>query len=584
MALLAKHVVSWIDKSEFESVYNEIFSGDAVLQQHAAGRLAVWKCRVSEEKHMPPFIVCTMELLSVKLLEMKDSDELHLRLASAMALVRFVNLLTEDLERVENRERAYGLAKAKGNHHGGQHLYTADDKRTSLRKFVSMLGIPEWQLDLRHAATHYRQLPSRCQLERAVISALEYLQETCWKPQLHSIQLAASDDELARPADDDSETTIQTLLEAYTQEQIAQVKAVVNHRTKLRRRVDVLSKLEPLARHHSTVFLMSLVENDYFLFTEDILQSLGIDPHDLISVVDPLELPEILVRIWQPVLYLLNKLQLTPRLLDLLTSQLTESSSLRDRVLAGWTASILTAIDSSSCGTVAVDFYYIHPCRVIGRRLLRTVLYSPNQFTAALIQRIFTLCVPPLSLSSQHRLLKLVHCYTSPAVAVDSSVAESDDAIYEVGMLNEAARRLAADDDVTVDAVGSSVVAGTAAGGCWTLASDDADWSLWPLGSYLGQNIGFTTLELPAEIDDLAGCTSDDVEEEDEDISLSPLPYEDEMDMLVDLSDSVEESTGTGHALASTAEAGPGCRGDLLSRGQNDVESDLRRILSLGCT
>ena len=37
------------------------------------------------------------------------------------------------------------------------------------------LGIPEWQVELRHASTHYKRMPSIHQLDEAADFALEYL-------------------------------------------------------------------------------------------------------------------------------------------------------------------------------------------------------------------------------------------------------------------------------------------------------------------------------------------------------------------------------------------------------------------------
>ena len=53
-------------------------------------------------------------------------------------MVRFVNLLTEDLEQTE-RERAYGLSQVVNGER--QHrLLTLRDKRTTLRVFAARVG------------------------------------------------------------------------------------------------------------------------------------------------------------------------------------------------------------------------------------------------------------------------------------------------------------------------------------------------------------------------------------------------------------------------------------------------------------
>ena len=53
--------------------------------------LYVLHCRASSERELPPFIVCTQELLSVKLLD-SGIDDLQLRLAYSVAIIRYFSL------------------------------------------------------------------------------------------------------------------------------------------------------------------------------------------------------------------------------------------------------------------------------------------------------------------------------------------------------------------------------------------------------------------------------------------------------------------------------------------------------------
>jgi len=59
-------------------------------------------------------------------------------------------------------------------------------------------------------------------------------------------------------------------------------------------------------------------------------------------------IPSALVKLWQPVLYLLNKLHLTTHLLHSLACGLTEEGHLCDCLSVGWIARILAAIANSS--------------------------------------------------------------------------------------------------------------------------------------------------------------------------------------------------------------------------------------------
>ena len=54
-------------------------------------------------------------------------------------------------------------------------------------------------------------------------------------------------------------------------------------------------------------------------------------------------IPAALVQLWQPVLYLVNNLHLTARLLDSLAAQLSESGDWKDCLTAGWIECIIAA-------------------------------------------------------------------------------------------------------------------------------------------------------------------------------------------------------------------------------------------------
>ena len=66
-------------------------------------------------------------------------------------------------------------------------------------------------------------------------------------------------------------------------------------------------------------------------------------------------IPNTLVQLWQPVLYLVNKLQLTTQLLDLLASHLSDVGDLRDCLSAGWISRIITAINNSGMSILLID-------------------------------------------------------------------------------------------------------------------------------------------------------------------------------------------------------------------------------------
>ena len=67
-----------------------------------------------------------------------------------------------------------------------------------------------------------------------------------------------------------------------------------------------------------------------------------------------LQLPDALVALWRPLLWLLHTAHITPLLIDSLISAIDEGNSLRNRLLAGWAATIVTAICDAS------QYEYVH--------------------------------------------------------------------------------------------------------------------------------------------------------------------------------------------------------------------------------
>ena len=99
-------------RQELLSVYNELFSGDPVLQSHAIDRVRVWKCRFEyyflgptlkgivvsccrAVHRLSTAIECSCELISACLFE-EQSDSAtsvdQVRLLYSMAVIRFVSL------------------------------------------------------------------------------------------------------------------------------------------------------------------------------------------------------------------------------------------------------------------------------------------------------------------------------------------------------------------------------------------------------------------------------------------------------------------------------------------------------------
>lgn len=159
--------VPWTSTAEWIFVRDALFSGNPHRQRRAIDRIDAWRCRA--QRSLPVSIISTVDLMRLALLDgvvhLEPSvpsgvDDTHLRLAYSMALVRFVNLSTEILQ----KRTAQAV-----------HMLAGD------------MGLPEWLVNIRHEATHYT-LPSMDLLRNGVSVALEWLKLTYWDEQSKDIR------------------------------------------------------------------------------------------------------------------------------------------------------------------------------------------------------------------------------------------------------------------------------------------------------------------------------------------------------------------------------------------------------------
>jgi len=160
--------VPWTSTAEWIFVRDALFSGISRKQRLAIARVDVWRCRA--QRSLPVSIISTVDLMRLALLDevvhlepspSNQVDDTHLRLAYSMALVRFVNLSTEILQ----KRTAQAV-----------HMLAGD------------MGLPEWLVNIRHEATHYT-LPSMDLLRNGASLALEWLKLTYWDEQSKDICL-----------------------------------------------------------------------------------------------------------------------------------------------------------------------------------------------------------------------------------------------------------------------------------------------------------------------------------------------------------------------------------------------------------
>ncbi|NXR84573.1 LAS1L protein, partial [Pycnonotus jocosus] len=124
-------VVAWRGRAEWDQVMVGLYCGDSRLQQDALDRVSAWKSRVGPK--MPLVVDCTAELTHFKVLDSSVRLKSHeLILSYGLALVRFVNLITE------RKQKMVSIP-----------LRQLDREITLIRVDITM-----WVVDLHHELTH----------------------------------------------------------------------------------------------------------------------------------------------------------------------------------------------------------------------------------------------------------------------------------------------------------------------------------------------------------------------------------------------------------------------------------------------
>ncbi|XP_042098018.1 ribosomal biogenesis protein LAS1L isoform X9 [Ovis aries] len=126
-------------------------------QRYALNRITVWRSRLGNE--LPLAVASTADLVRCKLMDVTGglgTDEL--RLLYGMALVRFVNLISE---------RKTKFAKL------------------PLKFLAQEVNIPDWIVELRHELTH-KKMPHINDCRRGCYFVLDWLQNTYWCRQMEN--------------------------------------------------------------------------------------------------------------------------------------------------------------------------------------------------------------------------------------------------------------------------------------------------------------------------------------------------------------------------------------------------------------
>ncbi|CAH7665742.1 Las1-like-domain-containing protein [Phakopsora pachyrhizi] len=155
----------WADSQEFIDVFQLLFNSSAESDQNlriGLNHLYAWSIRFPSE--LPPAIESTHSLLRVLSSyhrSIHQTDSIHQsRLALAMALIRFVNGLVDQLQ---------------------TGLYAR-----SLSQIANQIGLPLSFVQIRHRATH-EDLPSHSILVDSAKMALDWLYNNYWAPTVNEM-------------------------------------------------------------------------------------------------------------------------------------------------------------------------------------------------------------------------------------------------------------------------------------------------------------------------------------------------------------------------------------------------------------
>ncbi|XP_040116381.1 ribosomal biogenesis protein LAS1L-like [Oryx dammah] len=150
-------MVAWLSRAERDQVMVYLFSDDYKLQRYTLNRITVWRSRLGNELTLAG--ASTADLVRWKLMDVTGGlGTEELRLLYGMALVRFVNLISE---------RKTQFAKL------------------PLKFLAQEVNIPDWIVELRHELTH-KKMPHINDCCRGCYFVLDWLRNTYWCCQMEN--------------------------------------------------------------------------------------------------------------------------------------------------------------------------------------------------------------------------------------------------------------------------------------------------------------------------------------------------------------------------------------------------------------
>ncbi|XP_033120509.1 ribosomal biogenesis protein LAS1L-like [Anneissia japonica] len=354
-------VVGWLDQEEWQYVYDNFYSDDYELQKSALDRYAAWKSRVTTK--IPLSIACTAGLVEAGILEKQGANKECIRLAYAMALIRFVNMTTDRYQNKFFAQPVHVIAKE--------------------------IGVPVWLVNLRHDATH-SELPSLSILKTGVEFALSWLQTDYWE----------KNEDTDSESEMDPRAQLRQLLIRYQQEQYMILQMGWSQSNDAL--VEVLADISEIIENEKAIHVFDILLQDGFLVpTEQQLQSLAIETNINTKAAELPQIPEKFVNLWQPLLQQLCQMKILHSILEPLCKELCKYKTpmmQSGAYLLGWMRLFLEVADKNLCGIdCSQQSLTIAPTEVDWHHLFNLCVESPNPYTCQIVQRLVDYLKPPLT-------------------------------------------------------------------------------------------------------------------------------------------------------------------------------------------
>ncbi|XP_056130646.1 ribosomal biogenesis protein LAS1L [Lampris incognitus] len=506
-----RHVVAWNNKAEWDQVLEYLYSKDCALQKYALHRISAWKGRYANST--PVAVESTADLVRCQVLDKSgqlDGDDLVL--LYGMALVRFVNLMTE---RQQGR-----VARP-------------------LRLLAGKIKIPEWIVDLRHDFTH-RKLPTLNWCRKGCKVVLDWLQQEYWSRQLgsglnHNWDLHSDGDEeeeeelkrqedeyIARQKEVETYKRIRDALISFEKEQYQVFDTLPDDVEKSvwpAPSADmswILAQVKQFASESSEILIDVLMEDGFLVPTVEQLVSLDCEASEDASSTFP-QLPPLVLSFWLPLLKMLNSPSFIHLFLEKLFVELhqisREPDSRRSFYISAWISEVILCNTDRSEHQFKTkgqhkprmkEKIYVNRIQLRWQQLLSACLDAPCFSTPHLLQLILDNMEHPLPLDTRQKLLQLCAIYTQDAHLESNPTPESrGQPIYTLESLHEKlqnsghqAQPWRSQKDLErseplpehLDADSLAEKTRMLKGSPWQICTDKIPWKNYPLGKVPGQS------------------------------------------------------------------------------------------------